>query len=269
MTQVILPTISINTLCLPDAPLFDHVACIRRLGVNAISPTIEDIAAMGAANAAQLLSDSGLTVATLTHRAFAYATDEEASKARTRLDATIAAAKAIGAHSITMTTGGRGSLDWHQAVENFATQIAPCVRTAQEAGVTLAIEPTSHLYADVSIAYRLSDTLHIAQTAGIGLGIDLFACWFDADIDQAIAVAAPHAALVQVSDYVAGDRALPCRAIPGDGRTGLDRLLPKIRDAGFAGFYDIEVIGPRIIAEGAESALRRAITYIVNMLERG
>ncbi|MBV1687794.1 hypothetical protein KRR38_08920 [Novosphingobium sp. G106] len=82
----------------------------------------------------------------------------------------------------------------------------------------------------------MSDTLRIAQAAGISVIIDTFACWFDADIEAAIIAAAPRTALVQVSDYVFGDRGLPCRAVPGDGNSGLDRRIPAIAAAGYSGW---------------------------------
>jgi sugar phosphate isomerase/epimerase len=121
----------------------------------------------------------------------------------------------------------------------FAAAIAPCAESARHLGIKLAIEPTSHLYADVSIAHRLADTVSLAEQAGIHLGIDLFACWMDADIDAAIRAAAPLCAVVQVSDFVMGDRALPCRAVPGDGVIPLSRLLPQIVSAGFDGYFDL------------------------------
>ena len=97
---------------------------------------------------------------------------------------------------------------------------------------------------------------------------DLFTCWTDADIDAAIAAAAPHTALVQVSDYVYGDRALPCRAVPGDGAIPLDRLLPAIVSAGYTGTFDLEIIGPRLQTEGIEIGLKRAAETIGALLEK-
>jgi sugar phosphate isomerase/epimerase len=235
---------------------------VARLGATAISPTLEGVTEAGAANAASLLRDAGLAVATLTHRAFGFASPDATRAARERLDATIAIAAQIGAGTITFTTGGRGALSWREAASRFAEAIAPCADRARQAGVKLSLEPTSHLYADASIAHRLTDTVGLARDADIHLGIDVFACWFDSDIDDAIAEAGPHIALVQVSDYVAGDRGLPCRAIPGDGMARLDRLIPLIHATGFRGYYDIEVIGPRIEVEGAESGLTRAIQWL-------
>ncbi len=256
------PAISINTLSLPSAPLRAQAEMVARLGVTAISPTLESAIEAGPANAARLLRDAGLAVATLTHRAFGLASPDEAQSARERLDATIVIAEQIGAETITFTTGGRGGLTWPEAADRFAQAIAPCADLARQARVKLSLETTSHLYADASIAHRLMDTVTLARCAGIHLGIDVFACWFDSDIADAIAAAGPNVALVQVSDYIAGDRGLPCRAIPGDGMARLDRLLPLIHATGFRGYYDIEVIGPRIEAEGAEAGLARAVGWL-------
>lgn len=259
--------ISINTLCLAPARLGRHIDTIARLGARAISPVIHAVEEFGIAESARSIRDAGLEVATLTHLAFGFDTPQASAAARERLMQTLDVAAAIGAQSIIMTTGGRGKLRWPEAADAFAEAMAPCAKQALEAGIRLGIEGTSHLYADVSIAHRLSDTVHLARLGGIAVMIDTFACWFDADLDQAIADAAPLTALVQVSDYVFGDRGLPCRAVPGDGDSGLERMIPAIAAAGFAGYYDLEIIGPRMLAEGSEAGLRRAADYVGKLLE--
>jgi hypothetical protein len=52
------------------------------------------------------------------------------------------------------------------AAVRFACELGPCVDYAKAAGVTLAPEPTSHLYADVSIAHRLADVVLPSRAAG-------------------------------------------------------------------------------------------------------
>lgn len=165
-----------------------------------------------------------------------------------------------------MTTGGRGPLSWHAAADRFANTVAPCVEAARAAGVDLGIEPTSHLYSDVSIAHRLADTVTLARKAHIGVMIDLFACWVDADIEKAIAAAAPISPVVQVADYVYGDRGLPCRAVPGDGAIPFERLVPVLVRSGFTGWFDLEIIGPRLQKEGEAQGLRRAADRIGALL---
>ncbi len=261
------PRISINTLCFAPGPLGDHVERTARLGARAISPVIGEVFEFGVPHSARAIRDAGLEVATLTHLAFGFATPEDTAVAREWLNRTIGFAQDIGAQSIIMTTGGRGALSWTEAAARFAEAIAPCAERARSAGTPIGIEGTSHLYADVSIAHRLSDTVRIARTAGIAVMIDTFSCWFDSDIAQAIADAGPLTALVQVSDYVPGDRSLPCRAVPGDGACRLDWMIPTIAEAGFSGYFDLEIIGPRLQAEGPEAGLRRAAAFVGGLLE--
>jgi sugar phosphate isomerase/epimerase len=260
-------SLSINTLCLEPAPFERQVEIIARLGATAISPQREEIQACGATQAARLLRAAGLTAVTLTHRAFGYCTSAEAATQRERLNKSIELAHAIGAPSICMTSGARAELSWADAAARFASEIAPCVAQARAAGVALGLEPTSHLYADVSIAHRLTDVVTLARCAGISVGLDLFACWVDSDIEAAIAAAGPMCAFVQVSDYVLGDRGLPCRAVPGDGAVPLDRLVRLILASGYRGPFDLEIIGPRLVAEGRETGLRRALERLRRSIE--
>jgi sugar phosphate isomerase/epimerase len=260
--------ISINTLCLDPAPPGAQADIVARIGARGISPTLDQVLELGIVPAARCFRDAGLTVATLSHMAFGFAKPAEAKAAQDRLDRTIGIAAEIGAQTVIMTTGGRGALDWRSAAEMFAEAIAPCAAKARDAGVALGIEPTSHLYSDVSIAHRLSDTVALAQAAGIAPMIDIFACWFDADIEAALSAAAPLAPLAQISDYVYGDRGLPCRAVPGDGEIPFERIVPAMVQSGFCGWWDLEIIGPRIAKEGAGAALPRAAAHIGNLLEK-
>lgn len=259
--------ISINTLSLPAGDTAAHVEAVARLGARAISPDLSDILAFAPARAGQVIRDAGLAVATLTHRAFGFATPGEMAEQRERLMQTLDIAATLGAQSIIMTTGGRGGLTWSDAASRFAEAIAPCAERARVLGIALGIEQTSHLYADASITHRLTDGVAVAQLAGIAVIIDIFACWVDSDIETAIAAAGPLCPLVQISDHVPGDRALPCRAVPGDGAIPFERLIPAMVAAGIQGWYDLEIIGPRIAAEGHAAGLRRAASHIGALLE--
>lgn len=259
--------ISVNTLCFPPAGLDVLTDAVARLGARAISPDLDQVMALGVGETAALLRDAGLEVATLTHRSFGYSSPEEAAAQQERLARTLDVAAQIGAQSIIMTTGGRGDLKWGDAARRFAEAIAPCAAKARNLGIPIGIEQTSHLYADASITHRLTDGVEVARLAGISVIIDIFACWFDSDIEAAIAAAGPNTSLVQISDYVPGDRGLPCRAVPGDGAIPFRRLIPAMVNAGIAGYYDLEIIGPRLLAEGEDKGLRRAAAFIGGLLE--
>ena len=124
------------------------------------------------------------------------------------------------------------------------------------------IEPASTVFADIHIAHSLRDVVQLAEMAGIGVCLDVFTCWTEAGLEQTIERAMPRCQLIQVSDYVLGDRASPCRAVPGDGAIPLERILGWALDAGYAGAFDLELLGPRIDGEGRAAACRRSAEWI-------
>jgi sugar phosphate isomerase/epimerase len=217
-----------------------------------------------------LVRERGYGVATISHLFEASALPQQASDwaaPRERLSTLIDRCAEVGAPAICMLTGGRGSLGWEDATALYAEMMAPCVAKAREAGITLAIESTSPLFADHHLGTGMRDALLVAETAGIGLCPDLFAGWTEAGLQQTIERAVPRMVTVQVADYVYGDRARPCRAVPGDGAIPLQTIFGWMIDAGFEGVFDIEILGPRIANEGFPRALRRAADNVGAMLD--
>ena len=78
----------------------------------------------------------------------------------------------------------------------------------------------------------------------------------------------PNTGLVQISDYVSGDRSTPNRAVPGDGMVPNERLLRDLLDLGYEGVFDLELVGPRIEAEGCHAATRRACENLSELLTK-
>ncbi|BBX69185.1 sugar phosphate isomerase/epimerase family protein [Mycolicibacterium psychrotolerans] len=177
-------------------------------------------------------------------------------------------AAAVGARSVYMLTGGRGVLSWEDAADRFCAAVLPCLDDARAAGIDLAIENASGLYADIHIAHTLADTVELAERAGLGICIDLFHCWTEAHLTALIDRALPRTVAIQVSDYVLGDRALPARAVPGDGAIPIESVVAHTLDRGYARGFDLELIGPRIDREGRREAAHRACEVMTAMLSR-
>ena len=114
----------------------------------------------------------------------------------------------------------------------------------------------------------MRDTLTLAEIAGLGVCIDVYSCWFEADLKRTIERAMPRCHLVQISDYKYGDRSYPSRAIPGEGDIPLERIVGWILDAGYEGNFDFELIGPRMAEAGYDEAVRRAGDYTSELLTR-
>lgn len=194
--------------------------------------------------------------------------ERDTGEAGRRLLEVVDTAAELGAERLYLLTGGRGGLTWEQAADRFADLLGEGREAAEAAGVRLLVENASPFNADIHMAHTLSDAITLAERAGIGVCIDLHACWMEADLRGLIERAAPHTGLVQVSDYVLGDRTAPCRAVPGDGTIDLPRILGDILATGYGGVFDIELVGPRIDAEGAEPATTRAAHHLSELLTR-
>jgi sugar phosphate isomerase/epimerase len=260
--------ISVNAVCFPDATLSVAADYWKRLGARRVSLPEAMLADVEAARS--VLADGPYALETTVHIFFGYrplVRDMAVwEHERARLNRTIDAVAALGGRSVYMLTGGHGSMTWEQAAECFAEAVAPCVAHARSVGVGLMTEPASTLYADSHIAHTLGETLAVAEIADIGVCIDLFSCWTERGLKQTIERAMPHCGLVQVCDYVCGDRAIPARAVPGDGDIPVRRILGWILDAGYQGAFDFEMMGPRIAQEGYVEAFKRAGEVTSQML---
>lgn len=210
---------------------------------------------------------SGVRIASINHP-FAVQPDLEndGGRATEALDEVIDIALSLGSPDIYLLTGGRGDLSWEHAAERFGELIAPCVARADTAGVRLLVENASAFNADIHIAHTLADTISLASAAGVGVCIDVHACWAEAGLSELIRRAMPFTGLIQVSDYVLGDRCAPCRAVPGDGAVPLARIIGEVLDAGYTGVFDIELVGPRIDQEGPRAATVRAARRVSDIL---
>jgi len=265
--------ISVNNMCFPAATLPEMAGYWRELGARRVSFVSHTLLAEGGFDAVRAAVATGdYRVETITH-VFMSGRHLDAGEAalreeRATLSRVIEMAASLGARSIYMLTGGHGALVWEDAAEIFCAAIRPCIAQARDAGVALLIENATPLYAQVHIAHTLRDTISLAEMAGIGLCIDFFACWAEADQRGLIARAMPRLKLIQLSDYVYGDRSLPARAVPGDGVMQLERTLGWVLAAGYTGAFDLELIGPRIDAEGHVAAVRRAGDRVGGMLQR-
>ncbi|MDE2405848.1 MAG: sugar phosphate isomerase/epimerase [Sphingomonadales bacterium] len=194
--------------------------------------------------------------------------EHDTGEAADRLNAAIDAAAVLGCHHLYIVSGPRGRLDWEQAAERLAELLVPCRHHAVRQNVTLSIETANLLNADIHFTHTLDDTIRAAEIAGIGVTLDLGACWFEGDLRAKFRRAMPLVRLVQLNDYVPGDRSTPCRAVPGDGVVPLERLIADLLDGGYDGVFDLELTGPRIEAEGHRAAFQRAAENLSEILTR-
>jgi sugar phosphate isomerase/epimerase len=244
--------LSVNEECAGAIPIPEEVGFWHELGVDnigVISPKLEGIGWDPA-----VLTDAGIRV------------DNIGTEHRV-LDESLVFAADVGADSVWFTTGSIGSRTWEEAADDFCELIAPAVARAQELGVAIAVEPTNPLRADISFVFTLRDSLVLARAAGIDVVLELACCWYERGFEQLVRDNVDRLALVQISDYQLGTLDTPNRAVIGDGDIPLGRLVGALLDAGYDGSFDLEILGPRIEAEGYLSATRRSLERATELLD--
>jgi sugar phosphate isomerase/epimerase len=263
--------LSVHAVCFRDAGLSELATHWRNLGIRRVSLYSGLLEAEGLAAARAVLESGDWRVETITHNFLPYGQQVDAQDvswdgAQEKLIRLIADAQTLGARSIELFTGGHGALTWEDAAERVGTALSPCISRAQTDGVALIVESTPPVYAGMHLAHSLRDAVSLAELTGIGVCIDVFSCWSEAALEQTIERAVPRTSLVQLGDYVLGDTASPGRAVPGDGNIPLRRIIDWILRAGYQGTFEIEVLGPRIDAEGRFQATQRSSAYVAETL---
>jgi sugar phosphate isomerase/epimerase len=249
------PRLSVNSLSSLFQPLDADIAMWRALGIDHVGLISPKLEAAGWDESESMIRSAGLRVSNIS-------TEQHVLAESLRLAAT------LGAGTVYVCSGPAGPIPWEEAAENFRKETAPMAELADRLGVRLAVEPTNPLRADVSFVYSLRDAVDLAGSAGIGVVVDLYSCWYERRFDSLVHEHASSIALVQVCDYVLGTYDTPNRAVPGDGDIPIERLLAGILDAGYTGVFDLEVMGPRVEAEGYPDTVRRSVEHTSGILAR-
>jgi len=236
-------------------PLPDDIAMWRELGVDHVGLISPKIEAVGWDTARALVTDAGLRVSNISIEQHAVMESLEL-------------AAALGAGSVYLCSGAATGRTWEDAAAAFCEQIAPATVLARDLGVTLAVEPTNPLRSDVSFVYSLRDAVHLARAAGIGVVLDFYSCWYERGLEQLVRDNLELLALVQICDFSIGTFDTPNRSVIGDGDIPVERLLQMLIDAGYDGAFDVEILGPKIEAEGYLSAIRRSVEHATEILDR-
>lgn len=243
----------------------DHCRDIGVLEATLVTPVL--LQPGGVEEADRALAGGGVRIANINHPFALYPDlERDDGRATAKLNDVIDIAAGFGVTNIYLLTGARGTLTWEQAAGRFGELIAPCRERAETVGVRLLVENASAFNADIHIGHTLADTISLAERTGIGVCVDVHACWVEAGLSELIRRATPVTGLIQLSDYVLGDRSAPCRAVPGDGAIPLERIIADALDAGYGGVFDIELVGPRIDEEGPRSATARAARRVSDIL---
>jgi sugar phosphate isomerase/epimerase len=266
------PRLSVNSVSSYQQPLAADVALWQDLGIEHVALILPKVEEIGWDAARDMITKAGLRVSTMfgpTYRPL------DADRSLGWWDADqkgtvdcIEFAASIGAGSVYVCSGGTPTLTWDRAADAFCEMVAPAVARGVEVGVPLLLEPTTPLRVDISFVFWQRDAMDLARQAGTKVMLDLQSGWYERGLEQVVRKNIDLVGLTQISDFKIGTTETGNRVVPGDGDIPLERLLTMVLDAGFEGSFDLEVMGPRVEAEGYHSSVRRSVERASELLDR-
>jgi sugar phosphate isomerase/epimerase len=235
--------------------LEDVVAASATADLEWIGLWREPIQEYGVDRAAKLVADAGLKVSSLCRSGFFTATDT--AERRARIDdnrRAIDEAATIGTSVLVLVSGGlpEGSRDLEGARAMVADGLAELAPYAEERGVKLAVEALHPMFcSDRCVVSSLGGALDLAEQfpAGqVGVIVDAYHLWWDADIYRQIERAGDRILSYQVSDWVVPLPAdtLLGRGMMGDGVIELRRLRAACDAAGYDGPIEVEIFNQKL-----------------------
>jgi sugar phosphate isomerase/epimerase len=262
------PRVCVSGLCFPELSAPDALEAIAGLGAANASMTGAKVRESGAEAVTAASRRHGVKVVATTGALGLDLSSGQASGAslrRARQDLDLAAA--VGAAAMYGLVGPRTSARWDASADAYVNAVGELVGYAADRGLTLAIEPASWLYADLTFIHSFHDAIGVAPRAGLGICLDVFHVWTEAGLREEISEHVGLIAHVQLSDMARGSRALPCRAVPGDGDVPLAAVVQWLLDAGYPGVFDCELNGPGIDAIGHHAAASQAASWLDALLK--
>jgi len=244
-------------------PFERDVEAFAVAGAPGIGVSIRKLEAVGVARAGQLVRSAGLAVSCLVSSG-PFPLGDAAGERRVleQARAHLAAAAELGASCLCVLPGTAGALSWEEAAARCRPLLEALLPEAERVRVRLAIEPVSQLRVDLGFLHSFDEALDLADAVGspwLGVVLELSNAWIERRLYENLRARTARIALVQVSDFKVGTLRASDRVVIGDGDIPLRRICGALAAAGYDGWYDIELLGPAIEAEGYEAVVPRAI----------
>ena len=248
--------------------LEEDLSYYETAGITNVGIAFRKLEATGdAIEAARRVRETGLRVTNLlVPGPFTLGRPDQWDDQRSHAGVVMDTALALRPEVLVFTTGAAGQLAWERAADAFEEVMRHTFAEAEREQIPVAIEHTNALRTDVGFVHTLRDAVELAWRLGTGVCLEVNACWAERNLAGTITAGIDAISLVQLSDYAIGTKSTPDRLVPGDGDIPLARIVRQLVDAGYAGAFDIEIIGPRIEEEGYERAIARAIAHVEALL---
>jgi len=243
--------LSINEMTTYRWSFEEDVTRYQAAGIEAIGVWRQKLADFGEEKGIKLLAKSGLKVSNLLW-AGGFTGSDGHSYHESLADAreAVQLAAALSADCVVVYSGGRNGHTQNHARRLFASALEELLPLAEQLDIVLAVEPMHTGCADewtllTSLDEAMS-LIHGMDSPQLKLVFDTYHLGYDPHIVEQIAHVAAHIAVVHLGDGQGPPECEQNRCCLGEGKLPLAQIVKSLRQAGYAGHYDVELIGEAV-----------------------
>lgn len=175
-------------------------------------------------------------------------------------------AAAIGAGMVVLVCGSTPGQSLNDSRIQIRDGIEKILPLAEELKVQIAIEPLHPMYADTRSAINtLAQANKMAEyfdSKYIGVAVDVYHVWWDENLKEEIRRCSANNNLIafHLCDWRNPTRdMLNDRTIMGEGVIPVQEIINMVNDAGFKGFYEVEIFSNQHWSENQDEFLNKIV----------
>jgi sugar phosphate isomerase/epimerase len=232
-------------------------------GIRAIGVWRQKLSDFGEEKGVELLAEKGLAVSSL-FWAGGFTGSDGRSFSESIVDAqdAIRLAALLHAPCLTVYSGARGGHTNNHARRLLKSALKELVPAASEHGVELALEPVHPgCAADWTFLTDIREAISLLEELDhdrLKVSFDTYFFGHQPSILENLAEIAPRIAVVQLGDGKAAPSGDQNRCCLGEGTVPLTRIRQKLLDAGYAGYFEVKLLGEDVEAFSYTDLIERS-----------
>ena len=238
--------LSLSQLTTIRWPLPEQVLQLKALGYDGIGLWRPKVSESGEDAAADIIREAEVGVCSLSfaggftgRNGFSY--QDALADAR---DA-ICEAELLGAENLIVVSGTRNHHTIRHSRRLVVDALSELSEFAMLHGVRLSLLPMHSFFAPTwTYLHTLDETLEVLDRVNhpsVGLAFDTYHLWREPRLLERISELVPLTGVVQVSDSRRAPQTDSDRCFPGEGRIPLADIVRAFRQAGYDGYFDVQV----------------------------
>ncbi len=238
--------LSLSQLTTTRWPLVEEVTQLKALGYDGIGLWRPKVAEFGEERTSEILRDTELGVSSLSFiggftgvNGFGY--EEALDDARSAIQD----AELLGAETVVVVGGARNQHTIRHSRRLVADALRELAEFAMLRGVKLSLLPMQRHFAPTwTYLHTIDETLEVLGVVNhpsVGLAFDTYHLWQEPRLMDRIPELVPLTGVVQVCDSHRELRTSPQRCLPDEGSVPLAEIVQCFLQAGYNGYFDIQV----------------------------